>query len=47
MWDTVVTEGSHVSIQEGAERIMGKEGRMVHLEKVRMGCAEREWEEEE
>lgn len=42
--DTVVTEGSHVSIQVGAIRIMRNEEGMVHMEKERMGCVGRRWE---
>lgn len=37
---------SHVSIQVGAVRIMGYEKGMVHVEKRRIGCVGREWEED-
>lgn len=34
-----------MSIQVEAARLMGNEERMVHMERERMGCVEREWEE--
>lgn len=44
--DTVVTEGSHMSIQEGAAGIMGIEERIVQM-KIRRWGVLGEWEEEE
>lgn len=39
-------EGSQVIIREGAVKIMETECEMAHIEKGRMGCIGRKWEEE-
>lgn len=41
-----MTEGSYMSIQMGAVRIMGKEEEIVSVEKERMKCAGNGWKEE-
>lgn len=44
--DIFETQGSHMSNQVGAAKIIEKQEGMVNTEKVRMECVGIEWEEE-